>query len=64
LGWVCNTSADDFSTFINRINEQRDEIKAISKIAPPIIYRDFNEALLVKRYIQMYQQYINYRSHK
>jgi glycosyltransferase involved in cell wall biosynthesis len=64
LGWVCNASADNFSNQIDCINELRDELKTISKLSPTIIYRDFNEDLLVKRYIQMYQQYINYHSSK
>lgn len=57
LGWICKTEpasvagliSDIFKTGINKLEQ-------IRKKAPGIIYNDFNEDNLVKRYIGMYNK--------
>ena len=59
LGWICQTTASSVSNLINDIGKNgRDELKRIREIAPGIIYNDFDEQNLVKRYIDMYDQLI------
>jgi glycosyltransferase involved in cell wall biosynthesis len=59
LGWVCQTNPVSISNSINKIasNHQHD-LQRISKDAPGIIYTDFNEDNLVKKYISMYENLI------
>lgn len=59
LGWICDTTPQSVSEAITDIVKNRkQEIQQIRKIAPDIIYNDFNEGNLVKRYINMYDQLI------
>ena len=59
LGWICDTSPESVSDAImNIIKNRKHELKEIRKIAPDIIYNNFNEDKLVKRYIAMYNQLI------
>lgn len=56
LGWVCQTNPVSVGESINEIaNNQQAELPRIRKTAPGIIYEDFNEDDLVKRYIRMYR---------
>jgi glycosyltransferase involved in cell wall biosynthesis len=59
LGWICQTTPVSISGIINKIavNHQHD-LQRIRKVAPGIIYDDFNEDNLVKKYINMYDQLI------
>ncbi len=59
LGWICQTNPDSIGERINEIflNHQHD-LQRIRKDAPGIIYNDFNEDNLVKRYISMYENLI------
>jgi glycosyltransferase involved in cell wall biosynthesis len=60
LGWVCKTNAAAVGEAINEIaKSHRDDINSIRKNAPGVIYDDFNEDNLVKKYINMYQQLDN-----
>jgi glycosyltransferase involved in cell wall biosynthesis len=59
LGWVCAADPLLFAQQVNNIvtNEQA-ELERIRKIAPGIIFNDFNEEILAERYINMYTQLI------
>lgn len=60
LGWVCKTNAAAISEAINDIAVNKAcELKRIKRDAPDIIYNDFEEANLVKKYFNMYQQLIS-----
>jgi glycosyltransferase involved in cell wall biosynthesis len=57
LGWVCPTNAASISQQINDIAlRQQTELNRIRKEAPGLIYKDFNDDNLVKRYIAMYDE--------
>jgi len=59
LGWICQTNAASISNAINDIAKNHGpELKRISKDAPVIIYDDFSEDNLVKKYIAMYEQLV------
>jgi glycosyltransferase involved in cell wall biosynthesis len=59
LGWLCQTNAASVGSLINDIAQNRvAELGRIRKNAPGIIYNDFDENNLVKRYITMYDQLI------
>lgn len=59
LGWVCQTNPDSISNSINDIAaDHRHDLERIRKAAPGIIYNDFNEDNLVKKYIIMYEKLI------
>lgn len=55
LGWVCETNAKSVSDMINHIAEyQKDKLNLIRELGPNIIYDDFLEERLVKKYIEYY----------
>ncbi|MDB5149851.1 MAG: hypothetical protein JWQ57_3871 [Mucilaginibacter sp.] len=55
LGWICQTNAASISNSINEIAKNRQvDLNRIRNDAPRIIYEDFNEDGLVKKYIDMY----------
>lgn len=57
LGWICQTSATSIRQAINEIAKDKGiELGRIRTVAPGIISNDFKEAILVKRYIDMYHQ--------
>jgi glycosyltransferase involved in cell wall biosynthesis len=58
LGWTCKTSADSITKAINNIAADKTSQQQIREIAPGIIYEDFNENNLVKRYVAFYNQLI------
>jgi len=61
LGWTCETTPQSISGTINDIAATKMDLLAqISLDAPPIIHRDFDDAQLIKKYIDMYQQVINH----
>jgi glycosyltransferase involved in cell wall biosynthesis len=59
FGWVCQTSPASIAWNINNIviNGQDDLVK-IRKTAPDIIFGDFKEENLVKKYISLYKELI------
>lgn len=57
LGWICQTTPQSVSDVINAIAaDSMDELATISRNAPSIIHRDFDDDQLIKKYIEMYQQ--------
>ena len=59
FGWLCNTRPESVSRAINQIARHESEaLNRISIEAPDKINKDFNEDLLVKNYINMYEQII------
>ncbi|GAC1309886.1 MAG: glycosyltransferase [Mucilaginibacter sp.] len=59
LGWICQINEASIGNAINEIAENhRDELTRIRKEAPGIIYNDFNEDRLVKKYINMYDKMV------
>ena len=59
LGWICQTDPLSVAQEINNIlSDQQDELVSIRKKAPKIIYNDFDDDNLVKKYIDMYQQLV------
>lgn len=58
LGWICQTNPASVSNAINTINNKRTVLEQIRKDAPAKISADFNNASLVKKYIDMYKQII------
>ena len=60
LGWICKTTPESISGLITGISKNgKEKLAQIREVAPDIIYHDFNEGNLVKRYIGMYEQIIN-----
>jgi glycosyltransferase involved in cell wall biosynthesis len=59
LGWICHTNPQSIAWEINNIFiNQRDAREVIRKKAPEIVYHDFYEDNLVKKYVEMYQQLV------
>ena len=58
LGWVCELSENDISTYINNIYRQNDKISTIREQAPIQIRKDFSEENLTEKYIDMYNQIV------
>lgn len=58
LGWVSETHTGAIANTINTIDRQ--SLSEIAQISPGMIKRDFNEAILIKRYTEMYQQVIQH----
>jgi len=59
LGWICKTNADSIAETINEIvTGNKAVLQKIRNVAPGIIYNDFNEKNMVKKYISMYNQII------
>jgi glycosyltransferase involved in cell wall biosynthesis len=59
LGWICKANPAAVGEAINTIaKDQQQELKRIRKDVPGIIYNDFNEDNLVKKYIGLYKQLI------
>lgn len=62
LGWICDTSAASVASSINAIGgEFRHDLDRIRREAPGIIYKDFDNETLVKKYIAMYEVLIQPR---
>jgi glycosyltransferase involved in cell wall biosynthesis len=59
LGWVCETNAPSVSESINIIGNQKEVLAEIRERAPDKILADFEEAKLVRKYIDMYNQIIH-----
>jgi len=58
-GWICQTNPASVSSAINEIGKNHQAgLSRIRKNAPGIIYQDFNESNLVKKYITLYDQLI------
>jgi len=55
LGWVCQRTRDDLMSKLEEAAKNRKHLLAIRENAPSIIRHDFNEAVLVKRYVSMYE---------
>lgn len=58
LGWVCNTNSHSLKDNLNNIYQHPAILQSIRRFAPQIIAGDFNKDLLIKQYLQMYQQII------
>jgi len=59
MGWICHTNPQSVAWEINNIFiNQQAEMEAIRKKAPEIIFRDFDDDNLVRKYIEMYQQLV------
>jgi glycosyltransferase involved in cell wall biosynthesis len=59
LGWICHTNAQSIAWRINNIfTARQEELKTIRENAPEIIYNDFNDDNLVKKYIGMYDELV------
>lgn len=59
LGWICDASAVSVAALINAIGgEFQRDFDRIRITAPGIIYKDFNNEALVKKYIAMYEELI------
>jgi len=59
LGWICHTNPQSVAWEINNIfTNRQEELKMIRKTSADIIYHDFNDDNLVKKYIEMYQQLV------
>jgi len=62
LGWVCDADPETISNTINDIFlHKQSSLKMIGKNAPAMIRNDFNEERLTKKYMDLYQQIINYK---
>lgn len=61
LGWTCQTTPQSVSDVINSIaDNDMDKLATIRINAPSIIHNDFDDDLLIKKYINMYQQIIDH----
>lgn len=54
LGWLCHMEAASVAAGINQVTF--DQLTTIKEKAPAIIAHDFKESILVKEYVNMYQQ--------
>ena len=54
LGWVCQSSAIDLSKAIVSIAENKLDSNRIREAAPQIIARDFEDKILIDRYLSFY----------
>lgn len=63
LGWICKTTADSVASAVNAIGNDHKELDRIREEAPGIIYNDFNNATLVKKYADMYNNLIQQDDH-
>lgn len=61
LGWICHTNPSSVAWEINNIAiNQREQLLKTRRVAPDIIYNDFKDDNLVKRYINMYHEILNH----
>jgi hypothetical protein len=59
FGWICQTNPASIAKEINYIgSHQQEDLKRIRINAPDQIYQDFDNGVLVKKYINMYEQLI------
>lgn len=57
LGWVCQTTPQSVSDAINDIGTNHlQDLKRISKLAPPLMNNDFTGSGLTRQYINLYQK--------
>jgi glycosyltransferase involved in cell wall biosynthesis len=56
LGWVCEQEVSSLREHIITIAGNRDELLRIREKAPGIIRDDFNDEMLIQKYIGMYQE--------
>lgn len=55
-GWVCENNAARIAEAVDSIAAQRSALRQIREEIPAKIYQDFDGEVLVKQYIQLYQQ--------
>lgn len=58
LGWVCDNTKIAFKEMIKLINSERQKLLEIRAYAPSKIQQDFDDDILTKRYMHMYQHII------
>lgn len=56
FGWISPLRADAFSQQLEKIFNQKDHLQTIRREAPEKITTDFNDQLLIKAYLQLYQK--------
>jgi glycosyltransferase involved in cell wall biosynthesis len=61
FGWICETNPESVGNAINTITSTYiDQLAQIRDMAPAVIHHDFNDDLLIQKYIAMYRQIINH----
>jgi glycosyltransferase involved in cell wall biosynthesis len=55
LGWVCKLEADDIKETILKAFYDQERVQKIRQLAPEIIRKDFDDRVLVNRYLDMYK---------
>lgn len=60
LGWVCGLKEREISGYIDRMQMESAQLSAIREHAPQLIRNDFNEAILVEKYVNMYNKIISH----
>ena len=59
MGWISKLTENDFKNSLNTIWQEKWKLKEIKIRAPSIVLEDFNDQLLVKKYIQLYKNVLN-----
>ena len=59
LGWICDLDQDNIAACINNIEKDRGKLSAIRGKAPGLIRNDYSDIILIKKYLDMYNQIIH-----
>lgn len=55
LGWICKLEANDIKITISNAFHDQEKRQKIRQLAPEIIRKDFDDLILVNRYLEMYK---------
>jgi glycosyltransferase involved in cell wall biosynthesis len=55
LGWVCKLEANDIKETILKAFYDQERVQKIRQLAPEIIRKDFDDQVLVNRYLELYK---------
>nr|WP_316759913.1 glycosyltransferase [Pedobacter aquatilis] len=56
FGWICKLTPDDIKAQIDSAFQDQPKRNRIRNLAPEIIKRDFNDEVLARRYVELYQK--------
>jgi len=63
LGWVCDLKPLDVAEKITEAYQAVEKREKINSIAPALIRNDFNDAILAKRYMELYEAVLQQAQH-
>ncbi|WP_231461782.1 XrtY-associated glycosyltransferase XYAG1 [Pedobacter sp. Leaf132] len=62
LGWICNLNPEDIAVKLSESYQHHSKRENIRVIAPVVIRKDFNDQLLVGKYLEFYESVLRLRS--